>query len=131
MFIFIALSCLRRLLIAILYHFYTIFCDRVNQFAKYINGSDTLFQKPLARTYCSTRVMRKTEDDSLVNFQPLTGGCVPRYAGMATMMRLPFLELSSLRASNVVDVGLIGIPWVQTAASNLYYFYISLCISCS
>jgi hypothetical protein len=53
--------------------------------------------------------------DKAINFQPPTGGSVPRYAGMATMMRLPHLELSSLGSVNEVDVGLIGIPWVRTA----------------
>lgn len=43
-------------------------------------------------------------------FAPATGTVVPRYAGIATLMRLPYLELSDQRLHDV-DIGLIGVPW--------------------
>ena len=41
-------------------------------------------------------------------FKPISGAILPRYAGIATFMRLPFVPL--LEASNV-DIGLVGVPW--------------------
>lgn len=65
---------------------------------------------PVIRNYFrSTQAMLLEVGE--VNFHPITGGCMPRYAGVPTMMRLPFLEIASLSNSNVVDVGIIGIPW--------------------
>lgn len=43
-------------------------------------------------------------------FLPVTGTVLPRYAGIATFMRLPYLELEDARIPEV-DIGLIGIPW--------------------
>lgn len=43
-------------------------------------------------------------------FAPITGTVMPRFSGLATLMRLPYVGLDdeSIRA---VDVGLIGVPW--------------------
>lgn len=124
------LSCIHSLFAIIFYYISYLFYSRLNLVVKYIQRNETLFQKPIIRAYHSTphRCMLKTHnknnnddhhknknkncDDELVNFQPLTGGSVPRFAGLATLMRLPHLDISTLKASNVVDVGLIGIPWV-------------------
>ena len=43
-------------------------------------------------------------------FQPITGTVLPRYAGPATFMRLPYLELDDPRLPEV-QIGLVGIPW--------------------
>lgn len=42
------------------------------------------------------------------NYQPVSGMEVPRFAGIATFMRLPHVPLD--RADDV-DIGLIGVPW--------------------
>jgi guanidinopropionase len=42
------------------------------------------------------------------NFQPVPGLDVPRFAGVATFMRLPYMKLEE---AFDVDIGLIGIPW--------------------
>jgi len=41
-------------------------------------------------------------------FQPLPSEAVPRYAGIATFMRLPFYPLEEVEGA---DIGLFGIPW--------------------
>ncbi len=41
-------------------------------------------------------------------FQPIDSNNVPRYAGIATFMRLPSIALEQ---ANDVELGLIGIPW--------------------
>jgi len=41
---------------------------------------------------------------------PLTGTVLPRYAGIATLMRLPFVPLDALDPE-AVEIGLIGVPW--------------------
>jgi len=43
-------------------------------------------------------------------FRPVSGVDLPRYAGVPTFMRLPFLPLDDPRISEV-QVGLIGAPW--------------------
>ncbi|TPQ42996.1 agmatinase [Cupriavidus pinatubonensis] len=43
-------------------------------------------------------------------FAPVTGTVTPRYAGLATLMRLPHIELMSENIPDV-DIGLIGVPW--------------------
>jgi hypothetical protein len=70
------------------------------------------------RAYCanSTTTATATVSECVsdgVEFEPLTGGHVPRYAGLATLLRLPPLQLQRLHAHNAVDVGLIGVPWVS------------------
>lgn len=40
--------------------------------------------------------------------QPLSGMVTPRFAGLATFMRLPHVPLES---AGDVDIGLIGVPW--------------------
>ena len=42
------------------------------------------------------------------NYQPLASDAVPRYAGMATFMRLPFMDINQVSDA---DIGLFGIPW--------------------
>jgi guanidinopropionase len=41
-------------------------------------------------------------------FQPIPGLEVPRFAGVATFMRLPQVKLEE---AGDVDIGLIGVPW--------------------
>ncbi len=43
-------------------------------------------------------------------FQPVSGFDLPRFAGVATFMRLPHVALTEDRI-NEVDIGLIGVPW--------------------
>ena len=43
-------------------------------------------------------------------FQPISGFELPRFAGVATFMRLPNVSLEDSKITDV-DVGLIGIPW--------------------
>ena len=43
-------------------------------------------------------------------FKPITGSVMPRFAGLATLMRLPYVELDDAAFSKV-DIGLIGVPW--------------------
>ncbi len=42
------------------------------------------------------------------NYKPAPGDVLPRYAGIATFMRLPQVTLED---SSEVDIGLIGVPW--------------------
>jgi len=43
-------------------------------------------------------------------FAPVTGTVTPRYAGLATLMRLPHIGLMDESIPDV-DIGLIGVPW--------------------
>ncbi|NLP64778.1 agmatinase [Paraburkholderia sacchari] len=43
-------------------------------------------------------------------FAPITGTVMPRYAGVATLMRLPYTPLTDERIRDV-EIGLIGVPW--------------------
>ncbi|MCP4317030.1 MAG: agmatinase [Hyphomicrobiales bacterium] len=43
-------------------------------------------------------------------FQPVSGFDLPRFAGVPTFMRLPFVDFDHSRIKDV-DIGLIGIPW--------------------
>lgn len=43
-------------------------------------------------------------------FHPITGSVMPRFAGIATLMRLPYVGLDEPRLLEV-DIGLVGIPW--------------------
>lgn len=43
-------------------------------------------------------------------FQPISGFELPRFAGVATFMRLPNISLQDPKIE-AVDVGLVGIPW--------------------
>ncbi len=43
-------------------------------------------------------------------FLPVTGTVLPRFAGIATFMRLPYLEMDNPLIEQV-DIGLAGIPW--------------------
>jgi guanidinopropionase len=43
-----------------------------------------------------------------VTNKPLSGAIVPRFAGLATFMRLPHVPLQD---ADSIDIGLIGIPW--------------------
>ena len=42
------------------------------------------------------------------SYKPIPGDVLPRFAGIATFMRLPYVAPSE---ANEVDVGLIGVPW--------------------
>ena len=43
-------------------------------------------------------------------FQPVSGMELPRFAGVPTFMRLPYVGLDDARLADV-DVGFIGVPW--------------------
>lgn len=43
-------------------------------------------------------------------FQPVSGFDLPRFAGVATFMRLPHVALDDQRLKDV-EIGLIGVPW--------------------
>ena len=43
-------------------------------------------------------------------FTPITGSVMPRFAGLATLMRLPYVGFDDAQFANV-DIGLIGVPW--------------------
>lgn len=43
-------------------------------------------------------------------FQPVTGTVLPRYAGIATFMRLPYMPPAAGGIDDV-EIGLVGIPW--------------------
>ena len=43
-------------------------------------------------------------------FAPITGTVMPRYAGLPTLMRLPFTQLTDADIEEV-EIGLIGVPW--------------------
>lgn len=43
-------------------------------------------------------------------FTPVSGMDLPRFAGVPTFMRLPHIELTDPRLTEV-DIGLIGVPW--------------------
>ncbi len=43
-------------------------------------------------------------------FQPVSGMELPRFAGVPTFMRLPYVALDDARISDV-DFGIIGVPW--------------------
>lgn len=47
---------------------------------------------------------------SVNKFHPITGSVMPRYAGVATLMRLPWLGLDDPLLQEV-DIGLVGVPW--------------------
>ncbi|KPF44483.1 agmatinase [Rhizobium sp. AAP43] len=44
------------------------------------------------------------------DFQPVSGFDLPRFAGIATFMRLPYVTFEDPRISEV-EIGLIGVPW--------------------
>ena len=44
------------------------------------------------------------------DFQPVSGFDLPRFAGIATFMRLPHITFDDNRISDV-EIGLIGVPW--------------------
>ena len=43
-------------------------------------------------------------------FKPVSGFALPRFAGVPTFMRLPYVSLDAPKISNV-DIGIIGVPW--------------------
>ena len=43
-------------------------------------------------------------------FKPITGSVMPRFAGLATLMRLPYVKKNDPEFADV-DIGLVGIPW--------------------
>ena len=42
------------------------------------------------------------------SYKPISGNDLPRFAGIATFMRLPYVDP---READEVDIGLIGVPW--------------------
>lgn len=57
--------------------------------------------------------LKKTSDDArarrLQAYRPLSGMVVPRFAGISTFMRLPYLDPS--QAPGEIDIALLGIPF--------------------
>ena len=49
-------------------------------------------------------------------FQPPSGTDLPRYAGVPSFMRLPYLPADHPRRADV-DIGIFGLPW-DGATSN-------------
>jgi guanidinopropionase len=47
--------------------------------------------------------------DPDARFRPVSGMVLPRFAGIATFMRLPHLPLEE--AAGQIDIGLVGVPW--------------------
>ena len=45
-----------------------------------------------------------------IKFKPISGQELPRFAGLPTFMRLPYLKIDQPEIHQV-DIGLIGIPW--------------------
>ncbi|MGD1879668.1 MAG: agmatinase [Kiloniellaceae bacterium] len=45
------------------------------------------------------------------SYKPVSGFVLPRFAGIATFMRLPHVPLEDLAEVGDVDIGLIGVPW--------------------
>lgn len=43
-------------------------------------------------------------------FLPITGTVMPRFAGIATFMRLPYIDFDDPDVKNV-EIGLVGVPW--------------------
>jgi guanidinopropionase len=48
-------------------------------------------------------------DQDSAYFQPVLGTVLPRFAGIATFMRLPHVPLEESRGR--VEIGLVGVPW--------------------
>jgi guanidinopropionase len=48
-------------------------------------------------------------DENGTTFQPILGTVLPRFAGIATFMRLPHVPLEATQGR--VEIGLVGIPW--------------------
>jgi guanidinopropionase len=42
------------------------------------------------------------------SYKPISGNDLPRFAGIATFMRLPYVAPED---ADEVDIGLIGVPW--------------------
>ena len=57
-----------------------------------------------------SRPNRGIQNLSDTYFQPVSGFDLPRFAGVATFMRLPHVAPTEDRI-NEVDIGLIGVPW--------------------
>jgi guanidinopropionase len=49
-------------------------------------------------------------DNAPQSFQPVSAFDLPRYAGLATFMRLPYLQLGDA-AADQVDIAIVGVPW--------------------
>jgi guanidinopropionase len=47
---------------------------------------------------------------SLNKFHPITGSVMPRFAGIASLMRLPIVGLADALMREV-EIGLVGVPW--------------------
>ena len=41
-------------------------------------------------------------------FRPVSGTVLPRFAGIPTFMRLPYIAVDE---ADAVDIGMIGVPW--------------------
>jgi guanidinopropionase len=56
-----------------------------------------------------TKLDQPSRADRLEAFQPVSGMVVPRFAGIATFMRLPYL--APTQAPGEIDIALLGIPF--------------------
>ncbi|MBP1852006.1 agmatinase [Rhizobium halophytocola] len=54
--------------------------------------------------------MADTPSSFSEKFQPISGFDSPRYAGPATFMRLPLIDLAAADIGEV-DIGIVGVPW--------------------
>jgi guanidinopropionase len=52
---------------------------------------------------------RAEREQRLDAFQPLSGMVIPRFAGISTFMRLPYLD--PMRAVGEIDIALLGVPF--------------------
>lgn len=69
-------------------------------------------QLKLSRNSTNYRFLTNTSRTERVDFRPITGTESPRYAGIATLMRLPHLTLNQATNSRSgVEIALVGIPW--------------------
>ncbi|MCM2293175.1 agmatinase [Allorhizobium sp. BGMRC 0089] len=50
------------------------------------------------------------QTDTTPSFEPVSGFVLPRFAGIPTFMRLPFIDLDEA-AIDHVDIGIVGVPW--------------------
>mmetsp|Transcript_15965 Transcript_15965/g.24061 ORF Transcript_15965/g.24061 Transcript_15965/m.24061 type:complete len:364 (+) Transcript_15965:158-1249(+) len=53
---------------------------------------------------------RSHPDGAKMRFQPITGTEMPRFAGIATLMRLPHIDPVDV-SKHDVHIGLVGVPW--------------------
>src|SRR5690625_3646666 len=63
-----------------------------------------------AASYTGFKKEESVQEKPKTQFTPITGTVMPRYAGLATFMRLPHLSSTDENLTDV-DIGIVGIPW--------------------